>query len=207
MFGRGEVKIYFVRHGESEANLLREFSNRGFKHGLTARGLQQVKQLARDLEGIPFAQIYTSPIKRTFQTAQILGEWLNCPVEVADALREFDCGELEGKSDFGSWEIYDGVFRQWVAGNWAARIPGGESHLEIQGRFIPFIHGLIQKYRDENILLVGHGGTYRCMFPLVITNLDLDTLSELNIDHTMPMIVETRPDGLVCTHWGKFAFD
>ena len=48
------MKIYFVRHGESVANLLHEFSNRGFKHGLTERGFQQAEQLSQKLRGIPF---------------------------------------------------------------------------------------------------------------------------------------------------------
>jgi len=197
------TKIYFVRHGESEANLLREISNRGFKHGLTERGIQQAEQLARELRRVPFARIYTSPIKRAFQTAEILSQVLKIPLEITPALREFDCGELEGKSDPESWAIFDQVVEQWQEGNWAAHIPGGESHIDIQTRFIPFIEALIQKYARENILLVGHGGTYRCMFPLVVTNLDLTTLSNLNIQHTMPIIVVTRPGGLFCTQWGE----
>jgi probable phosphoglycerate mutase len=197
------TKIYFVRHGESEANLLHEISNRGFKHGLTERGFQQVNQLARSLHGIPFAQIYTSPIKRAFQTAEILSQALKVPLGITPALREFDCGELEGKSGPESWVIFDQVVQQWQEGNWDAHIPGGESHFDIQARFIPFIEALIQTDMHENILLVGHGGTYRCMFPLVVKNLDLATISNLNIQHTMPIIVETRPGGLYCTHWGE----
>lgn len=200
------MKIYFVRHGESVANLLHEFSNRGFKHGLTERGVQQAEQLAQGLHTIPFARIYTSPLKRAFQTAEILGKQLHCSIEITQALREFDCGELEGRSDPDSWEIYNRVFQQWIEGNWDAHTPGGESHLEIQARFIPFIEGLSQKHKNENILLVGHGGTYRCMFPLVVTNLDLGTLNGLNIHHTMSIIVETRSEGLVCTQWGKIIF-
>ena len=40
------MRIYFARHGESEANLLHVFSNRGVKHGLTARGRAQAETLA-----------------------------------------------------------------------------------------------------------------------------------------------------------------
>ncbi len=32
------MRIFFVRHGESEANILNEFSNRGLKHSLTPEG-------------------------------------------------------------------------------------------------------------------------------------------------------------------------
>ena len=44
------MKIYFVRHGESEANILKIFSNLGLKHGLTETGKIQAKELCSKLE-------------------------------------------------------------------------------------------------------------------------------------------------------------
>jgi len=196
------MKLYFVRHGESEANLLWEFSNRGFKHGLTKRGIEQAETLARNLRGVPFSQVYTSPIKRAYQTAEILSEALDIPMEVTDALREFDCGVLEGKSDPESWAIFDRVFEQWQQGQWEECIPEGESHLQIQARFIPFIDEIIQNRKDENILLVGHGGTYRCMFPLIFANLEVESIHDW-IQHTTPIIGEIREGRLICTQWGE----
>ena len=46
------MKLYFVRHGASEANLLHEFSNRGHKHGLTTNGKAQAATLAHLLRGV-----------------------------------------------------------------------------------------------------------------------------------------------------------
>jgi len=201
------MKLYFVRHGESEANILHEFSNRGFKHGLTARGYQQADQLGLKLRGVPFTKIYSSPLKRAFQTAEILHEHLNCPFETADALREFDTGELEGKSDPESWEIHDRVFDQWRDGIWTACTPGGENRLDIQARFIPFFEGLTQMFEDENILLVGHGGLFFCVLPLITTNLDDDLIREFQIHNAMPIIAEERADGFFCSQWGKLKFN
>ena len=93
------MKLYFVRHGESEANLLNEFSNRGSKHGLTDKGRQQAHTLAQSLQTAPVAAIFSSPLLRARQTAEILSQTLGVPYRVTDALREFDCGVLEGKSD------------------------------------------------------------------------------------------------------------
>jgi len=197
------MKLYFVRHGESVANLLHEISNRGFKHGLTKRGFQQAEQLALELGRLQFAKIYTSPLKRAFQTAEILKQHQDCPLEISDALREYDCGVLEGKSDPESWAIFERVSSQWVQGEWDARIPGGESHIDIQSRFIPFIEHLAQTFEDENILLVGHGGLFRSMFPLVFENMDSDSIRDFTFEHTTPIIAETRPDGLHCTQWGE----
>jgi len=197
------MKFYFVRHGESEANLLHEFSNRGFKHGLTERGFQQAEQLGMKLGGVPFAKIYTSPLKRAVQTAKILKKHQDCPLEISDALREFDTGVLEGKSDPESWEIHTRVFNHWLGGNWEARIPGGESHLDIQARFIPFIENLMQLFSGKNILLVGHGGLFGSMLPLILTNLSFASIEEIRIHNAMPIIAETRPTGLFCTQWGE----
>ncbi len=74
------MKLYFVRHGESTANLLREFSNGGAKHPLTEKGVEQARTVARALSGLQIEQIYASPVLRAVQTAQILAEsLLTCP--------------------------------------------------------------------------------------------------------------------------------
>ena len=196
------MKLYFVRHGESEANLLREFSNRGFRHGLTERGFQQAEQLGQNLDPIPFKTIYSSPLKRAVQTAEILQQHLNCPLEITDALREFDTGILEGKSDPKSWSIHAWVFNQWFAGNWEAHIPGGESRLDIQARFMPLIDKLRRNLSEENILLVGHGGTFQCMFPMIFTNVNDVSIREFPFHHTMPIVAEARANWLFCSQWG-----
>ena len=74
------MKLYFVRHGESVANLLREFSNSGVKHPLTERGVEQARRLAQQLAGILFEGIYSSPVLRAQQTAQIVADQVQVPV-------------------------------------------------------------------------------------------------------------------------------
>ncbi len=37
------MRIYLIRHGESQANLLHEISNRGLRHGLTPKGREQAE--------------------------------------------------------------------------------------------------------------------------------------------------------------------
>jgi broad specificity phosphatase PhoE len=98
------MRLYFVRHGQSEANVLQVISNRGLEHGLTEPGRAQVSSLARRLAGLPFARLYSSPLLRAVQTAEMLSSELGLPFETKDALREFDCGIIEGKSDTLSWQ-------------------------------------------------------------------------------------------------------
>ncbi len=55
------MQLYFVRHGESEANLTHMFSNRDAPHALTAHGRAQVAALTEKLQGIRFGAFYASP--------------------------------------------------------------------------------------------------------------------------------------------------
>jgi broad specificity phosphatase PhoE len=198
------MKLCFVRHGESEANLLHEFSNRGFKHGLTAKGRQQAKTLAQKLEGISVTKLFSSPLLRAVQTAEILSAKLDVQYEITDALREYDCGILEGKSDTASWEIYDEIFNDWIQhGHWERRIEQGESFLDIKERFVPFVERIVEEYEHslENIVLVGHGGIYRCMLPLILVNIDFDFALAHPIGNTEYVVAEMRTEELVCAMW------
>lgn len=204
------MRLYFVRHGESEANVLEVFSNRGLEHGLTQRGQVQAVSLAQKLAGRQIIRLFTSPILRATQTAEILAEMLGVPCEVTNALREYDCGILEGRSDPASWQIYRAVFREWTElGHWERRIEGGESLVEIRERFVPFLEEVVAQHKDSpgGVVLVGHGGLYHSMLPLVLVNVGLDTLQRHPIGNTEVVVAEPGQEELVCLEWCGRAMD
>lgn len=197
------MRLYFIRHGESEANIQRIISNRGLKHGLTGRGRQQVATCAETLKGLPIVKLYSSPLLRAQQTAEILGKTLGLDYEVADALCEYDCGILEGRSDDEAWAMHHAVTTDWFGSQkWESRAEGGESFLDIKARFVPFIDQLIAR-RDltGDVALVGHGGTYISMLPLVMNNIDHAFALENRFSNAGYVIAETTPDGLRCVEW------
>jgi probable phosphoglycerate mutase len=198
------VKILFARHGESEANLLNEFSNRGFKHGLTEKGEAQALALAQKLGRLSVSRVFSSPLMRAVQTAEILARALDAAYEIVDALREYDCGVLEGRSDAVSWAEYQRVLEEWITHHrWESRIEGGESFIEIKERFVPFIEDLMEEYGGSQavLVLVGHGGLYRCMLPLILENVDFG----FTLRHLLNSAgyVEARSLGgeLTCVSW------
>jgi probable phosphoglycerate mutase len=169
------MRAYFVRHGESEANVLEVISNRGSVHGLTMKGRQQAELLADQLKREPIAYLFCSPLLRAVETAEILGEAFGLSPTINDGLREFDCGRIEGRGDPEAWEIFRTLVRKWmVDGNYEARIPGGESYLDIQARFFGMIESRINTLDASrgNVLLVGHGMVYYLMLPLLFSDID-----------------------------------
>ena len=198
------MKLYFVRHGESTANLLREFSNSGFKHPLTEAGVEQARTIARSLSGLQVERIYSSPVLRAVQTAQILAESLLAPLQITEALREWSVGIYEGTTDPVGWELHRQVQELWFSHQqFDSRMPGGESFHDIQNRFVPFIEGLVSDGRGSarNIILVGHGGLYVAMLPLIFKNVDFAFACRHGFPYTGYAVAEPRPEGLHCLYW------
>lgn len=197
------MRLYCVRHGESEANVLRVISNRGQQHGLTERGWAQARTLAERMAGVGVVQVYSSPLLRAIQTAETLAQAWGVPYAVTDALREFDCGLAEGRAHEAAWAMWRAAWDAWAAQDWGYKIEGGECFLDMRDRFVPFIEAVTQRHADpgDNVVLVGHGGLYFSMLPLVLTNVDAEAVRAWSMPNTGYVLAETTPSGLRCLEW------
>ena len=121
----------------------------------------------------------------------------------ADALREFDCGVLEGKSDAESWALHNEVWLDWrERGRYDSRIEGGESFLDMRARFEPFVQRLLDELTDDDrVVLVGHGGLYIHMLPVLLTDTEFAREAGLPFPNTGYVVAEPRPGGLACLEW------
>ena len=197
------MRLYFVRHGESVVNVLRIISNRDWKYPLTELGLQQAQGLAERLRGEGITHLYSSPVMRAVQTAEILSAALGVPDRQVEALRENDNGSLEGRSDQAAWQTYERAMEQWYAGAADARIADGETLAELRARFGAFIRELVAEHdgKQSRIVLVGHGGLYRAGLPAVLERIDHSfTWDHLLVNCGM-VTAETRGAKLWCTAW------
>jgi broad specificity phosphatase PhoE len=204
------VKLYFVRHGESEANTLGVISNRESRYGLTEAGKQQANLLAARLKDVPLTEIYSSPILRARETAEILSQSFHLPYQITEALREYDCGILEEKSDEESWKLHSEIAEDWTQNHNHLRKPdSGETFLETSKRFIPFIESFTQNGlpQEDHILFVSHGGLLQLMLPEILTNIDHAFIRSHGIRHTQCIIAEQQSATLVCLQWGSVKFD
>lgn len=197
------MKLFFTRHGESQANLERIISNRALPHSLTAKGRAQAIALAAQLATEPITAIYASPILRAQETAQIIAERLGAPVYTSDALREFDCGHVEGRGDAEAWAAHHTVVAAWANHDYAQCIPGGESFFDMQARFVPFIQSLVDAHAqaDAAVLLIGHGSLLTHMLPLVLTNIDRAFIDHHGMRNCVYIRAVVNQGHLVCEQW------
>ena len=204
------MRILFVRHGESVANVDRIFSNRSIVHPLTTKGREQVLALAEKLKYQGITTIFSSSICRAVESAEILSEQLGVPRSIEPALAEWDVGIYEGRPLDEGWQDYLAVEKKWTSGELNAKISGGESCNEIRARFVPFIQRLIKQFSDRDdaaILLVGHGGTYRHALPVVLANVSCEYAMAHGLANTAYVEAKWRDGALHCVRWCDEVFN
>lgn len=201
------MQLIFTRHGESDANIQRIISNRDLPHALTAKGRWQAQQLAEQLSQLPIVAIYVSPILRAQQTAEIVAEKLGLPFETTDALREFDCGIMEGRGDAEAWQAHELVVAAWERGERSACIPEGESFEELERRFGSFVEAIHSQYaaQDGSVLLIAHGSLLHNMLPHVLSNVDRSFSQQHPLSNCACVFVAPEAGKLVCLEWNGVA--
>ena len=200
------LRFYFARHGESVANLLHVFSNQPGKHPLTEQGQQQAQALAQRMAGLNLCAIYSSPVLRALQTAQTVQQAVDVPLHISDALREYSVGSFEDTNCEENWRIFFERMHEWMEGrNRHLAVGGGESFFDLRDRFVPFIEDLKAKFahQEGGLLLVGHGGTFRCMLPLVLSNLSFDFVRQARFANTQVVTAELRAGQMIGLSWGE----
>ena len=198
------MRIFFVRHGESEANVRDVFSNRGWKHPLTPAGLEQARWLGERLANRGVAAVYTSPIRRAVETARIVATGLKVPHLTEPALAEYDVGDYEDRGGAEGRRLQAEIERRWDAGDFDAHMPGGESCNDIRARFPPFITRVIEQAaaRDAALVMVSHGGTLRYALPMILTNVSPEFAVDHRLTYTATVEAELHDGALRCVRWG-----
>lgn len=152
---RSSGNRYFVlRHAEADSNVLRIVScaPEKFDIKLTPRGEKQAKRLALLLKLKKIDLIYSSPIRRAKDTAEIIAESLGLPILYDNRLTEYNVGIFNGRP---IEEFYKFIGNE---SNKFSKIPdGGESLNSVRARMMSFIQELDEKYQGKRILIVGHG--------------------------------------------------
>jgi broad specificity phosphatase PhoE len=149
-------KIFIVRHGQDEDNANHILNGRRDRQ-LTDLGRQQAKIVGAKLKDKHIAVIYSSPLKRAFETAQIIAKEIGVKnVIVHDDLIERDMGILAGKpiTDIPKYAkkilVTDRV-------DYFLEAEGAENFQSLYNRGKKVLEDFKQRYADEVILIVAHG--------------------------------------------------
>ena len=130
-------KLVLIRHGETESNRTRRFAGWSDEH-LSEEGRKGVVRLARSL-ALRGGRLYTSPVRRAVETAEILAAELSLPVHTVHDLREIELGEWTGLTESEVAERWPSAYRQWLERPDQLIIPGRERLDEVRERAVEAI--------------------------------------------------------------------
>jgi broad specificity phosphatase PhoE len=150
--------LYFVRHGENLANITKQFSYKIVDYPLTPKGVLQSEQTAQYFIDKNIHEIYTSPLKRAAETAEIIGRRVGVAPVVVENFREVNVGDLEILPiSTATWIIHNTVLDDWTAGKLVSRFPNGEDYAELWSRLRAGLVEVTSGKQDRNIIVVAHG--------------------------------------------------
>jgi alpha-ribazole phosphatase len=131
--------------------------------GLSSRGQWHAQLLARTLDRVPLAAVYTSPRSRALETAKPLAALHGLTAIVDEALREIDFGEFEGRRYDEIRLAAPDLYRTWMETPTRVRFPGGESYPLLRRRALAAMQAIRRRHTGDTAAIVSHGGILRAM--------------------------------------------
>ncbi len=162
------TKIILVRHGQSVGNLTRTFLGHT-DLDLSELGYKQAESTANQLKNVKIDKIYSSDLKRAFNTALFHAKIRNLEVICSKNLREAYAGVWENKNvdqliEYWGRELFE---NHWKANFGTFSFPGGESVKDAGERFYAEILRICNENPDKTILIAAHAAVIRAFWGII----------------------------------------
>ncbi|MDZ7682262.1 MAG: histidine phosphatase family protein [Fodinibius sp.] len=160
----GVTNIYLARHGETEYNRCKQIQGRGIDASLNDTGRCQAQAIAHHLKDAELNRIFSSSLKRSLETAEIVGHANNLDVLPYENLDEMNFGMSSGGPISDIEDDLNSLHQQMErSGNVDHATEQGESPLAVLRRASAQMQLLIREHRDTNLLFVLHGRLLRIL--------------------------------------------
>lgn len=171
------IRLYLVRHGENPANLTKEFSFRKVDYPLTKKGQLQATQTGEFFLTKRIDAIYSSPLKRAVESAEIIAGILNLPFIIDENFREVNVGQLEELPvSKDNWNLHNEIIKSWIDGNQERSFPGGENYRSLLQRMQTGLGSALKGREEQNIIIVGHGALFTLTLQEICPEVDTTNL-------------------------------
>ena len=148
------AELILARHGETAWNVEKVFRGRA-DVDLNRVGLKQAELLGKYLSNWELEAIYSSPLRRALDTANMVARYQKVAVRVAEGLTDFDYGEWQSVPEQEVKKLYPALLNEWHSNPHKVRTPGGESLEDVRRRVVELINDILPRHRG-NVLLVSH---------------------------------------------------
>ncbi|MEE0482174.1 MAG: histidine phosphatase family protein [Mitsuokella jalaludinii] len=154
------TKIIFVRHGQTEWNVLGRYQGQT-DIALSPLGIEQAEKLAAHFPVDKVEAVYSSDLVRAMMTACCVADRFGLTVEARPELRELNFGDWEGLT-------YDEIVAKWpdALNNFfqhpdVLEIPHGESFPKLRERALDAVEKIVACHPEQTVAVFAHGAILR----------------------------------------------
>jgi len=149
------TEIYLIRHGQTAWNKELRFRGR-VDIPLNEQGIREARAIADALRNKTIDAIYTSPLRRSIETAQPVAELLHLEIVPVQEFIDISYGEWEGLL-FSEVKIrYKDLYRKWEESPNLIQFPRGESLDEVRERSYFAFNDIVRRELGNSIVVIPH---------------------------------------------------
>jgi alpha-ribazole phosphatase len=158
-------------------------------------GLEQARRVADNFNDSRIDVVYSSPLSRCLELAEMVARPHGLEVVIDERLREIDLGRWDGQMLEDIIKQDGEILRQWTRDPDSVTIPDGETLASVQERSMSWYDEACARDSDGIILASSHGGPIRAVLAKVI-GLPLSNIFRLTVDLASISVLN---------HMGKFS--
>lgn len=148
------AKLILARHGETAWNVEKVFRGRADVN-LNEVGVKQAELLGRYLSNWELEAIYSSPLRRALDTANMVARYQKTAIAIAEGLTDLDYGEWQSLPEREVKRLHPALLNEWHSCPQKVKMPEGESLGDVRRRAVEVIDGVLARH-NQNVLLVSH---------------------------------------------------
>ncbi|GAB6280601.1 MAG: histidine phosphatase family protein [Thermovirga sp.] len=161
--------IILIRHGECEGNREGLFRGRS-DFPLNDPGKLQAKALAGVVSSLLPSMVFSGPLSRAVETAQIICDSCSIPLEIRQGFNNMALGKWENRKKSEIEQEYPEEWRLWLSHPERLHISGAETLSDVQRRSFANLNAIVNNHQGETIAVVSHRAVLK---PLLAAALDI----------------------------------
>jgi broad specificity phosphatase PhoE len=154
--------ILLTRHGKTEANLQNRFAGRS-NEALHQQGIEQISECAKELKKTDISAIYTGPLPRTCQSAEIISQMTGAEVRISEAFNEIRIPHWDGLTKEEILADFGPEYQTWLNAPEEFHLEACETLSQVQERAVGGIEKIFAERVGEMVVVVSHLIVIRCL--------------------------------------------
>lgn len=175
------MKTYLIRHGQTTGDIEDRYGG-SYDDRMTELGREQLGATAQKLAGKGIEVIFSSPLTRARESADIISQTIGAPVEIVVGLEERHYGVLTGLTKEEAREKYPEAVESHK--DYMSTDPEGESYDDFCRRAVDAFKGIVSK-NYATVAIVSHGGPIK----MILKHLGQPAPDKLDDGHILELSV------------------